>query len=342
MTSAADGRPIVAVTMGDPAGVGPEVVLKAAVDPAVAKVARPVVVGDADLLGRVAAALGLPVRPVRVQDPAEASFEPGSVPVVDRGFLPPGWYSPGRIDPVAGAAAVACVLEAAALAMAGRVGAIATAPLNKAAMHAAGFTRYAGHTEILTEATGARDSAMLLVARNLRVIHVSTHVSLAEAVRRVTPQRVERVIRLADEAVRDLGIPRPRIAVAGLNPHAGEGGLFGREDQDVLAPAVARCRADGIEVSGPWPGDTVFYRAAHRDEFDVVVAMYHDQGHIPIKMYAFDHGVNVTVGLPIIRTSVDHGTAFDIAGQGIARPASMIEAIRLAARMAAARAAARR
>lgn len=334
--TAPDPRPLVAITMGDPAGVGPEVALKAVLDPAVASAARPLIVGDAPVLERTARILGLPVAVAPVGSPEAATWAPGLAPVLDLGLLPRGWWQPGRVDPTAGNAAVGYVRMAAELALAGRVDAIATAPLNKAAMQAAGHP-YPGHTELLAHLTGTRDYAMLLVAKNLRVLHVSTHVSLAEAIARVTPERVERAIRLLHGALQDLGIPRPRIAVAGLNPHAGEGGLFGREDQDRIAPAIASCRAAGIDATGPWPADTVFYRAAHLGHFDGVVAMYHDQGHIPIKMYAFDHGVNVTVGLPIIRTSVDHGTAFDIAGQGVARATSMVEAVRLAAQMAQAR-----
>lgn len=339
MSPTTNQGPRIAITMGDPAGIGPEIVLKALLDPAAAA-ARLVVIGDADLLARTAASLHLPLEVRRVAEPTEAPDAPdGTVAVIDPGLLPTGWHEIGRISPIAGAAAVGYVLKAVELAKAGQVDAIATAPLNKAAMHAAGYTRYAGHTEILADAVGSKEAAMLLVARNLRVIHVTTHVSLADAIGRTRPERVAKVIRLAHQAVRDLGIEQPRIAVAGLNPHAGEGGLFGQEEIEIIGPAIAGCRADGIDVTGPWPADTVFYRAAHLDQFDAVVAMYHDQGHIPIKMYAFDHGVNMTVGLSIIRTSVDHGTAFDIAGQGIASPLSMVEAIRVAVQIVRARAA---
>jgi 4-phospho-D-threonate 3-dehydrogenase / 4-phospho-D-erythronate 3-dehydrogenase len=218
------------------------------------------------------------------------------------------------------------------LAMGDEVHAIATAPLNKEAMHLAGF-RYPGHTELLAALTGVEDHAMMLVTDDLRVVHVSTHVALSEAIRRVQPERELTVIRLADRSLRALGVERPRIAVAGLNPHAGEAGLFGTEDRAAIAPAVEAARAQGIDASGPWPPDTVLMQA-RQGRFDVVVVQYHDQGHIPIKLMGFDTGVNVTVGLPFFRTSVDHGTAFDIAGTGRADHASMRAALDLAASLA--------
>ncbi len=216
---------------------------------------------------------------------------------------------------------------------AGTAAAIATAPLNKAAMVSAGF-HYPGHTELLAELAGVKDYAMLLAAGKLRVIHTSTHVSLREAIGRVTRERVLTVIRIAHDTLRRMGIPRPRIAVAGLNPHAGEGGLFGTEEIEHIAPAIADARALGLDATGPWPGDTIFYRGA-RGDFDVVVAQYHDQGHIAVKQAGFETGINLTAGLPFFRVSVDHGTAFDIAWQGKASPQSMIEAILLAAELSA-------
>jgi 4-hydroxythreonine-4-phosphate dehydrogenase len=209
---------------------------------------------------------------------------------------------------------------------------VVTAPLNKEAMRMAGVN-YPGHTEILGAITGSPSVAMLLVSERLRVIHNSVHVSLREAIERVTEENEYRTIRTAYDGMRRFGFERPRIAVAGLNPHAGEGGLFGDEEIRTIRPAIERARADGLEVSGPWPPDTVFWRAS-RGEFDVVVAQYHDEGHIAIKMHGFEGGVNVTLGLPIIRTSVDHGTAFDIAGQGNARHQSLLAAIRVAAQLA--------
>jgi 4-hydroxythreonine-4-phosphate dehydrogenase len=218
--------------------------------------------------------------------------------------------------------------------MAGETDAIVTAPLNKAAMHMAGF-KYPGHTELLAERTGAGKVTMLLTGPNLRVVHVSMHVGLVEAIARVKTARVLETIHLADVACRSLGVERPRIAVAGLNPHASENGLFGNQESEEIIPAIAQARAEGLDVSEPQPPDTVFLRAS-QGVYDIVVAMYHDQGHIPMKLLAFDSGVNVSIGLPIIRTSVDHGTAFDIAGKGIAREESLIAAIDIAIQMVAA------
>ncbi len=226
-------------------------------------------------------------------------------------------------------------MRACDLALQGRVDAVVTAPLNKEAMNLAGFA-YAGHTELLAERTGAARVSMLLTSPSLRIVHVSTHVALEEAIRRVTRERVEATIELADEACRALGIAAPRIAVAGLNPHAGEGGLFGDQEEREIRPAIAAARSRGRDVSDPQPPDTVFRRAVD-GAFDIVVAMYHDQGHIPMKLLAFDSGVNVSVGLPIVRTSVDHGTAFDIAGTGRAREESMLAAIDVAVQMVQAR-----
>jgi len=223
-------------------------------------------------------------------------------------------------------------MRACDLAMAGQVEAVVTAPLNKEAMHRAGFL-YPGHTELLAERTGAERVSMLLVGPNLRVVHVSTHVALEEAIRRVRPARVLEVIELAYRSCRMLGVEAPRIAVAGLNPHASENGLFGVQEEEQVEPAIEMARARGWTVSDPQPPDTVFLRAT-RGEYDIVVAMYHDQGHIPMKLLAFDSGVNVSIGLPIIRTSVDHGTAFDIAGTGKASEESMLAAVRVAVTMA--------
>jgi len=245
---------------------------------------------------------------------------------------------------MAGKAAYDAVEKGVRLALAGEIDALVTSALNKEALNLAGY-HYAGHTEILADLTGTKSVTMMLTAGDFRVTHVSTHVSLREAIERVKKERVLAVIRLTHQALRQMGIAEPRLAVSGLNPHAGEGGLFGTEDATEIAPAIDAGRAEGITIYPiPMPPDTVFYRMAHRKEFDSVVAMYHDQGHIPCKVdgFVYDHhtgkwtmtGVNVTLGLPIIRTSVDHGTAFDIAWKGIAQPRSMIEAIRLAATMA--------
>ena len=326
-------RPILAVTMGDAAGVGPEVTAKALVDERVVAAARPIVVGDAHVIAAAAEVSGVdaPVRSRRSL--SEACFEPGTIEVLDLDNIELDSLPRGRVNPMSGAAAFAYIRRAVELAQAGEAAAIVTAPLNKEALNLAGYP-YAGHTEALADLCGVRGVVMLLVAENLRVSHVSTHVSLRTACDRVQRERIVQVARLTQEAMRRLGFRRPRLAVAGLNPHAGEGGLFGREEIEQIAPAVEELRAQGLDVCGPFPPDTVFLRAARR-EFDAVIAMYHDQGHIAVKLLGFDEGVNVTLGLPIIRTSVDHGTAFDIAWTGVARPDSMVAALLLAAQMAA-------
>lgn len=326
-------RPILAITMGDPAGIGPEVVVKTLAHPEVYAQARPVVVGDRATLERAARWVDAPGLEYDVVTSVDVGrYEPGVITLLDLQSSPPGGYTVGEVSADAGRAAVDCVFRACDLAMAGQVDAVVTAPLNKAAMHAAGFT-YPGHTELLAERTGAERVSMLLVGPALRIVHVSTHVALTEAIRRVTRQRVEDVIEIARDSCQALGIEHPRIAVAGLNPHASEGGLFGDEEAREVIPAIEAARARGLDVSDPQPPDTVFLRAT-KGEWDIVVAMYHDQGHIPMKLLAFDSGVNVSIGLPILRTSVDHGTAFDIAGLGRASENSMLAAIDVAVQMA--------
>jgi 4-hydroxythreonine-4-phosphate dehydrogenase len=328
-------RPRLAITSGDPAGIGPEVVLKALGHPDVYQRCRPLVIGDRRILDRAARWLDRDLELEIVADPADGSYRFPRVTLLDLHNAPPEACPVGEETAAAGRAAVKYVFRACDLAVAGAVDAVVTAPLNKAAMHLAGFD-YAGHTELLTERTGAQKVSMLLIGPNLRIVHVSTHVALAEAIARVTPQRVEEVIQIAHDACRALGIARPRIGVAGLNPHASEGGLFGDEEARRIVPAIVAARARGLDVSDPQPPDTVFLRAT-QGAYDVVVAQYHDQGHIPMKLLAFDSGVNVSYGLPIIRTSVDHGTAFDIAGKGIARESSLLAAIDVAVQMARAR-----
>jgi 4-hydroxythreonine-4-phosphate dehydrogenase len=323
-----DAERVVAITMGDPAGVGPEIVAKVL---AKGPSARAVVVGDPVIMRRAVELLELPLEVNAVDSPHEARFEREAIDVVTASELPEDLPF-GELDERAGDAAYRYVRRAVELALADDVHAIATAPLNKEAMHRAGH-EYPGHTELLAELCDVSDYAMMLVGEDLRVVHVSTHVSLQDAIRRVTPEREIVVIRLADGALRELGVERPRVAVAGLNPHAGEHGLFGTEDEERIAPAVRAAQEEGIDASGPWPADTVFMQA-RRGRFDVVVVQYHDQGHIPIKLLGFDTGVNVTVGLPFFRTSVDHGTAFDIAGTGQADASSMEAALELAAELA--------
>ncbi len=330
--------PLLAITSGDPAGIGPEIVLKTLAHEDVYARCRPLVIGDRRILERAAGWIDADAGPLKfdvIEDSAHGSYAPGRVTLLDLHNADPADCPPGKVSAEAGRAAVEYVNRACDLAMEGSVSAMVTAPLNKAAMNRAGFN-YAGHTELLAERTDTPNVKMLLVGPKLRVIHVSTHVSLQEAIRRVTKERVGEAIDLADESCRALGIERPRIAVAGLNPHAGEGGLFGDEEEREVVPAIDAARERGLEVSDPQPPDTVFLRAVN-GAYDVVVAMYHDQGHIPMKLLAFDSGVNVSIGLPIIRTSVDHGTAFDIAGTGKAREESLIAAIDVAIQMVRAR-----
>lgn len=320
-TAAAAERPI-AITMGDACGIGPEIVLKACADRSLQVPLR--VIGDARWLAREAARLSLPM-------PAD----------VDDVVALPEDLAVGRIDARAGDAAYRCIVRAAELALRGEVRAVVTAPIAKEAMHAAGH-RFPGHTELLAELAGGVEVRMMLANPELRVVLVSIHVALREAVERLDADGILRTIRIANASMRRAGLARPRIAVAGLNPHAGEGGLFGREEIEIIGPAVARARAEHIEVSGPFAPDTVFMRARGMREFDLVVAMYHDQGLIPVKYLGIDDGVNVTLGLPFVRTSPDHGTAFDKAGQtgadgrGLADPASLLAAIRQAAALSGA------
>ncbi|MBM3491948.1 MAG: 4-hydroxythreonine-4-phosphate dehydrogenase PdxA [Alphaproteobacteria bacterium] len=310
--------------MGDPSGVGPEVIAGAlAALPPSARTGL-CVVGDGAVMARAARLVG-----------ATLGFGEGcgAVPLVPVALADRATIVDGAISAAGGEAAYRAVARAVELALSGAIDAIVTAPLNKAALHAAGH-RYDGHTELLAKLTGAKGSFMLLASDKLASIHVSTHVSLLEATRRATTTRVLATIQAGHAHFRELGLAEPRIAVAGLNPHCGEGGLFGREELDEINLAVEMAKGEGIVVSGPLPADTVFHRAL-KVEFDLVVAQYHDQGHIPTKLVAFDETVNVTLGLPVRRTSVDHGTAFDIAWKGLARPTNMLAAIAYARRMVA-------
>jgi 4-hydroxythreonine-4-phosphate dehydrogenase len=329
---------VVGITMGDAAGIGPEVTMKALTDEEMYAICRPLVIGDAKILERAAGIVHAPLSVRPIARPAEARATRGTVDCIDLDLLPADLPF-GQISAAAGDAAFRFVERAIQLASAGEIDAICTAPLNKEALHKGGHM-YPGHTEILADLTGTQDFAMMLTARKLRVIHVTTHIGLIDAVERITPERVYRVIKLADSTLRKAGFERPKIAVCGINPHAGEHGLFGRgEDEQKVLPGVERAQREGIAADGPLPADTVFFRAG-RGDFDAVVAMYHDQGHAPVKVLGLESGVNITVGLPIIRTSVDHGTAFDIAGKGIADADSMKEAIRQAALLAPKRVAA--
>ncbi len=323
-----DRKPVIAITLGDPTGVGPEIVAKSLAREAVQGSVNALVVGDPDRLREGARLTKTPVEVRAVDRAADARYEPGVIDCLAVGELPAGLPF-GKLSPDAGAAAYRYVAAAVKLALAGEAHAICTAPLNKEALHAAGH-RYPGHTELLAELTNTREVSMLLMAPRLRVIHVTTHIGLLDAVEKIEPGLVERTIARGHELLRRSGIASPRVCVCGINPHAGENGLFGRgEEASKIQPAVDACRARGWDVQGPLPADTLFFRAT-RGDFDLVVAMYHDQGHGPVKVLGLDAGVNVTVGLPFVRTSVDHGTAFDIAGKGIADERSLVEALRQA------------
>ncbi len=325
--------PRMAISMGDPAGIGPELCLRALADPAVAAVCAPVVVGDADVLARVAARSGLPFPPVARLTAAEwlADGAPGPA-VVSAGAIDAATVVPGKVAAACGAAAACYVKMAVRGVQAGRANALVTAPLHKEALHLAGVP-HPGHTEMLAALTGTPRVAMMLACDELAVSLATIHIPLAAVPGALTTESIVEVGRLTAALMRRLGRARPRLAVCGLNPHAGEHGLFGREDDAVIAPAVAQLRAEGLEVAGPLPPDTAFL-PERRARTDAYLAMYHDQGLIPLKMLAFDRAVNITLGLPIVRTSVDHGTAFDIAWQGRASVNSLREAIRWAARLA--------
>ncbi|MDE0693825.1 MAG: 4-hydroxythreonine-4-phosphate dehydrogenase PdxA [Gammaproteobacteria bacterium] len=317
----------IAVTMGDASGVGPEILLRRFADGLLGEGA--VAYGDAAILARGAELLRLHIPLHVVASPGEA--RPGCLNVVDVGALSAADLTPGELNAKAGAAALRYVERATQDALAGEVAAVVTLPMNK---EATGQTHpgFIGHTETIASLCGTDDYAMMLATEDVAVTHVSTHVSLAEAITRVTPARIDTVIGLTHEALARF-LPRPRIAVCGLNPHAGENGLMGTEDRDVIAPAIARARSSGLEVTGPHPADTVFYQAIRNDTHDAIVCMYHDQGHAPMKLIGFESGVNVTIGLPIVRTSVDHGTAFDIAWQGKAFTDSLGHALNYARKL---------
>ena len=324
--------PIVAITMGDAAGIGPEVCVKALASEHAPGICRALVIGDVARLRRAAEVARVDVGVRSIGSAGDAAFERGYIDCIDLGLIPDDLRF-GEISAIAGDAAFRYIERAIGLALAGEVDAICTAPVNKAALHAGGHV-YPGHTEILAHLTGTPEVSMMLCTPVLRVIHCTTHVGLLDAIARIDVPLVERTIRRGHDVLVRWGIAAPRLAVCGINPHAGEGGLFGRgEEESTIAPAVASTRAMGMDVVGPLPADTLFFRAV-RGDFDLVVAMYHDQGHCPVKVLGLDTGVNITVGLPVIRTSVDHGTAFDIAGTGVADERSLLEALRQAARLA--------
>jgi len=324
--------PIVGITMGDPAGIGSEVIVKAYPD--LVERAQIVVIGDEEVVRAARDVVGTELDIQSVADIEEAQFRPDAIPVLDLENVAELEF--GVLREEYGRASLAYIERAIELAKAGEIDAITTAPINKQATQLAG-SKHSGHTGMLAEHTGTDNYSMILIDGDLRVSHVSTHVPLREACDLVTEEAVLDTIRVTDEALLRLGVSEPRIAVAGLNPHASDGGLLGDEEAAAIGPAVERAREEGIEVFGPESPDTIYVRAAD-GAADCVVSMYHDQGHIPIKMLGFSQGdavsgVNVTAGLPIVRTSVDHGTAFDIAGEGIASPQSLVDAVEVAVQM---------
>ncbi len=333
--------PILAVTAGDPLGVGPEVLVKALARPEAAGAARLLVLGPLAVLERTAAALKVEARFRAVHGPGEAAYRPGVLDVMEVGQTGLEHLPPGRVEARAGKASVEYVIRAAEMALAGEVDAVVTGPINKEAVQAGGYRQYIGNTEIFEDICGRgtgrdyRGKCMtMLIAKNLRVAHATRHVPFKDIVARLTPEKLEETIRLTSRGMASLGFPEARIAVAGLNPHNGEHGLMGREELDLIGPAVERLRGEGVRVEGPVPADSVFFKAIG-GAYDAVVALYHDQGHIAIKVHGFEESITVSLGLPIIRTSVDHGTAFDIVGRALASEKGMVAALRLAGQIVA-------
>lgn len=336
-------KPIIGITMGDPASIGPEIALKAVLDQGIQQICRPLLVGDASVFELIKNRLNLPIHIHAVDAVDKAIFEVGTADVFDLANADVDRIQFGEISAHAGQASFESVTKVIELALANQVQATVTGPINKKSINEAGHP-FAGHTEIYAHYTGTKKYAMLLVEENMRVIHVSTHVSLREACDLVKQERILEVIDLLQDGLVNLNVPNLKIGVAGLNPHAGDSGLFGWEDDTEIAPAVERAKLAGFDVEGPVPADTLFAKAA-TGYYGGIVAMYHDQGHIPFKLTGFKwnpekkqmdsvKGVNITMGLPIIRTSVDHGTAFEIAGKGLASPDAMILAIESAVQLA--------
>jgi 4-hydroxythreonine-4-phosphate dehydrogenase len=323
-----DKRPIIAITMGDAAGIGPEIVVKALASKKIYSICRPFVLGDATILSSAIESLKstLKLTPLKAADETKGDF--GNIELFDFKNLDHQGVIPGQISPACGKAAMEYIAEATQLALEGKVKAIVTAPINKEAIIRAGYGDV-GHMEYFARVTHTAEYATMLASGPLRVVHLSTHYSLKEACERVSRESILEKIKLTHNSFRQWRIAHPRIAVAALNPHGGEGGLLGKEEIEKIFPAIKDAQVSGIDVRGPFPADSVFTRAIG-GEFDVVIAMYHDQGHIPVKVYGFERSISVALGLPFIRTSVDHGTAFDIAGKGIASSLSLEEAIQVA------------
>lgn len=336
-------RPLIGISVGDPAGIGPEITAKALSHAEIYEICRPIAVAETEMMEEAIRFSGLSLKINAVPSPKEGLYQFGKIDLLDLKNVDGRSIRYKTISALYGRASFEYVKKVIELAMAKEIDATVTGPISKEAINRAGF-RYSGHTEIYADLTRTKDYAMMLVHNHFRVIHVSTHVSLREACDRVKKERVYRVIQLGYDAVKRLGVKSPRIAVAGLNPHAGEEGLFGREEIEEIRPAIEQARQEGLTIEGPIPPDTVFSKM-QGGQYDLVVVMYHDQGHIPTKLIGFQYddqtktwgamsGVNITCGLPIIRVSVDHGTAFGKAGEGRANPESMIQAIKIAARLA--------
>ena len=321
-------KPAIAITMGDPCGIGPEVVVKALANPQMYASCRPVVVGNVYAMEQAVKLTGLPLRIRETSEPAAAGRNPKVVEVFDTRNLNPEDITVGAVSSACGKAAMEWVTKAGQLAIAGAVDALATAPLNKEAASLAGY-KSIGHMELLQELSGAKTVATMLMAKNLRVVHLTTHRSLRVACDYVKKDRILEFLELTHRSFVQWGFPEPRIGVAALNPHGSDGGLLGHEESEEINPAVAEAKSKGINAIGPIPADTLFHHAI-AGRYDVVLAMFHDQGHIPVKVYGFEESITANLGLPFVRTSVDHGTAFDIAGKGVADATSMRQAIRLA------------
>jgi 4-hydroxythreonine-4-phosphate dehydrogenase len=326
-------RPILALTMGDPVGVGPEIIVKALADARIYQACRPLVIGDFPALERARLALDPALQIQLVDSPASGRYQAGTMDLAAISQLNPEDLAYGRPTPASGKAMVSYILTAIDLALLRKVAGMVTAPISKLSMNLSGYA-YPGHTELLAEKTATEDFVMMLAGGEFRVVLATIHCALAEVPRRLTQEGLLRLFRVTCRALeRDFGLAAAGLGVAALNPHAGEGGMFGREEEEIIAPAIHRARAEGLPVEGPFPADTLFWR--HRQgEFAAIACMYHDQGLIPLKLLHFMDGVNVTLGLPLIRTSVDHGTAYDLAGTGTAAPGSLKAAIIMAAEMA--------
>lgn len=334
-------KPIVGISAGDPAGIGPEITAKALTLPEMFAECRPLVVCDATVMRQIIEVCSLHLEVNVVEDPRDGKYIPGMLDVLDMQNIDQKVFQFNRVSTMTGKASYEYVEKVISLALQGKIDATVTGPIHKEALKAGGYD-YAGHTEIYAKFTGTKKYSMMLAEGNFRVVHVSTHVSLLEAIARVKKERVKEVVHLANDALRRMGLASPRIAVAGLNPHAGENGLFGREEIEEIIPAISEMQKEGVDVEGPFPPDTIFPKMKG-GQYDIVVCMYHDQGHIPTKLLGFEYdhsiqqwkglsGVNITLGLPIIRVSVDHGVAFDKGGQCEANPQSMIQAIQYAAK----------